>query len=230
MKPGLNILSLKAVQCLILSSVLKNTSVDTRPKCQISHIHSQTTYLVVELAVHRLALSIDQFKGVRSVSVHMTVAIGNPSITEQERHLYVYIKQHERDIPQEQEKAKLAIFCIHTWCSDSGRRLQKSQTISGSFRWVCGLRFWEWMKDGNYKHRYHVNIRMGLMVQHLRLRMGCDFYQKRIPDKEDGGVVSCKIPIALISVELHCKATRISDSIWWPGLTRYKQTGFSLKF
>lgn len=38
-------------------------------------------------------------------------------------------------------------------------------------------------------------------------------HQKRIPDKEDGGVVSCKIPVALIGVELHCKTSRISDGV-----------------
>lgn len=53
-------------------------------------------YLVVELAVHRLSLSIDQFESVRSVSVHMTVAIRNSPIAEQERHLHIHVNQSER--------------------------------------------------------------------------------------------------------------------------------------
>lgn len=48
-------------------------------------------YLIVELAVHRLPLSVDQFESVRSVSVHMTVAIWNPPIAEEERHLHIHV-------------------------------------------------------------------------------------------------------------------------------------------
>lgn len=36
-----------------------------------------------------------------------------------------------------------------TWCVDSGDRLQKSQTLSGSVEPVYGSRFWVWMKSGN---------------------------------------------------------------------------------
>lgn len=45
------------------------------------------TDLVVELAVDRLAVSINQFEGVRAIAVHVTVAIGQTTIAEQERHL-----------------------------------------------------------------------------------------------------------------------------------------------
>lgn len=45
------------------------------------------TDLVVELAVHTFPFGIDQFEGVGAVAIHVTVAIRQPSITEQERHL-----------------------------------------------------------------------------------------------------------------------------------------------
>lgn len=45
------------------------------------------TDLVVELAVDGLAVSINQFEGVRAIAVHVTVAVGQTTITEQERHL-----------------------------------------------------------------------------------------------------------------------------------------------
>lgn len=45
------------------------------------------TDLVVELAVDGLAVSINQFEGVRAIAVHVTVAVGQATITEQERHL-----------------------------------------------------------------------------------------------------------------------------------------------
>lgn len=46
------------------------------------------TDLVVELAVDTLAIGIDQFESVRAIAVHATVAIGQTSITKQERHLH----------------------------------------------------------------------------------------------------------------------------------------------
>lgn len=46
------------------------------------------TDLVVELAVDTLAIGIDQFESVRAITVHVTVAIGQTSITKQERHLH----------------------------------------------------------------------------------------------------------------------------------------------
>lgn len=42
----------------------------------------------MELAVETLTVSIDQFEGVRAVAVHVTEAIGQTSIAEQERHLH----------------------------------------------------------------------------------------------------------------------------------------------
>ena len=44
--------------------------------------------LEVELAVETFTVSVDQLEGVRAIAVHVTVAIGQTSITEQERHLY----------------------------------------------------------------------------------------------------------------------------------------------
>lgn len=40
------------------------------------------TNLVVELAVETLSISIYQFERMRAVAIHMTIAIGQTSITE----------------------------------------------------------------------------------------------------------------------------------------------------
>lgn len=42
----------------------------------------------MELAVDTFTVSVDQFEGVRAVAIHVTVAIRQTSITEQERHLH----------------------------------------------------------------------------------------------------------------------------------------------
>ena len=42
----------------------------------------------MELAVETLTTGIDQFEGVRAVAIHVTKAIRQTSITEQERHLH----------------------------------------------------------------------------------------------------------------------------------------------
>lgn len=41
----------------------------------------------MELAVEALAVAVDQFEGMRAVAVHVTVAVGQTSIAEQEGHL-----------------------------------------------------------------------------------------------------------------------------------------------
>lgn len=46
------------------------------------------TDLEVELAVDTFPFSIDQFEGVGAVAIHVAVAIWQPSIAEQERHLH----------------------------------------------------------------------------------------------------------------------------------------------
>lgn len=53
-----------------------------------------------------------------------------------------------------------------TWCKDSGLRLQKSHTMSGSFMWVWGLRFWEWTNDGNC-----MGSRAQVSAFHVRFRV-----------------------------------------------------------
>lgn len=45
------------------------------------------TDLVVELAVNTLSTSVDQFEGMRAISIHVTETIRQTSVTEQERHL-----------------------------------------------------------------------------------------------------------------------------------------------
>ncbi len=40
---------------------------------------------------------------------------------------------------------------IVTWWMDSGVSDRKSQNMSGSLRLVAGLRFWVWMKSGNFR-------------------------------------------------------------------------------
>lgn len=47
----------------------------------------------MEFAVNCSSISINQFEGVWSISIHVAIAIGNATITEQERHLQRRIKQ-----------------------------------------------------------------------------------------------------------------------------------------
>lgn len=42
----------------------------------------------MELAVDTLTISIYQFEGVRTIAIHVAVAIRQPSITKQERYLH----------------------------------------------------------------------------------------------------------------------------------------------
>lgn len=51
----------------------------------------------MELAVEALASGIDQFEGVRAVAVHVTVAIRQTTIAEQERHLYRGYRRETQD-------------------------------------------------------------------------------------------------------------------------------------
>lgn len=55
------------------------------------------TDLVVELAVDTLTIGIDQFESVRAIAVHATIAIGQTSITKQERHLQRKFGQRIQD-------------------------------------------------------------------------------------------------------------------------------------
>lgn len=41
----------------------------------------------------------------------------------------------------------------------------------------------------------------------------CLSHQKCIPDEEDGCVIACQVPVALFSVEFHCKTSRVPDCI-----------------
>lgn len=54
---------------------------------QGSGFKGQRTDLVVELAVDGLAVVIDELEGMRAVAVHVAVAVGKTTVTEQEGHL-----------------------------------------------------------------------------------------------------------------------------------------------
>lgn len=54
---------------------------------QGSKVKGPETDLVVELAVDGFAVVIDQLEGVRAVAIHVAVAVGKPSVTEQEGNL-----------------------------------------------------------------------------------------------------------------------------------------------
>lgn len=58
------------------------------------------SYLVVELAVHRLTLRIHQLEGVASVAVHEAVAVRSATITEQERHLVCRLRTEGDEVPE----------------------------------------------------------------------------------------------------------------------------------
>ena len=122
-----------------------------------------------------------------------------------------------------------------TWCRDSGLRLQKSHTMSGSFRCVWGLRFWEWMKEGNCRqtdgggglwrgpggrrHIWRINERLT--------------HQQGVSDEEDGRVVARQVPVSLVRVELYCKAAWVPHRICrarlpsCPTHTTYQQLNIS---
>ena len=50
---------------------------------------------------------------------------------------------------------------------------------------------------------------------HLFIAWNYEFksHQERVPDEEDGRVISNQIPVAFLSVELHCETSRISSSV-----------------
>lgn len=49
----------------------------------------------MEFAVNCFSISTNQLEGVWSISIHVAIAIGNATITEQERHLKRRIKHYE---------------------------------------------------------------------------------------------------------------------------------------
>lgn len=98
-----------------------------------SQLTGKSCYLVMELAVDWLALRIDQLEGVGAITVHVAIAIRNATVAEQEGHLSRGKEVGKTAIKGAYEQTKPANA---TWWRDSGRRLQKSHTMSGSFRWV----------------------------------------------------------------------------------------------
>lgn len=47
-------------------------------------------------------------------------------------------------------------------------------------------------------------------------------HQKGIPDKENGSVVACQVPVSLLSVKLDSKASGVSHRVGWSWLPRWK--------
>lgn len=52
-----------------------------------SEVKKNTSYLQVELAVHRLALRVDKLECVASISIHLSVPIRSTSVAEEKRNL-----------------------------------------------------------------------------------------------------------------------------------------------
>lgn len=48
-------------------------------------------------------------------------------------------------------------------------------------------------------------------------------HQHWVPDKEDGSVVSHKIPIPLLCVEFHCKASGVTNCVSWARFSSLKK-------
>ena len=56
--------------------------------------------LVMEFAVHSLALLVHQLERVATVAVHVTVAVGSPAVGEQEGHLVARLWPQRQEVPE----------------------------------------------------------------------------------------------------------------------------------
>lgn len=56
--------------------------------------------LVMELAIDRLAVLVDQLEGVWAVAIHVSVAIRDASVTEQEGHLVGGLWAETDEVPE----------------------------------------------------------------------------------------------------------------------------------
>ena len=54
----------------------------------------------MELAVDCLTILVDQLEGVGAVAIHVPVAIGNASVTEQEGHLVGGLRAKTNEVPE----------------------------------------------------------------------------------------------------------------------------------
>ena len=54
----------------------------------------------MELAVCRPPFAVDKFKCMRSISIHVTVAVRDPTIAEQERDLMCGLRTQRDEIPK----------------------------------------------------------------------------------------------------------------------------------
>ena len=59
-----------------------------------------STYLVVELAVDGFSVLVDHFEGMGAIAVHVTMAIGDAPITEQERDLVGGLRTKSDKVPE----------------------------------------------------------------------------------------------------------------------------------
>ena len=65
---------------------------------------------------------------------------------------------------------------------------------------ITGFLFWVWMKLGKS---------MGSLMKKLVIFV--TIFSIFPPDEEDGSVVAHDVPVALLSVELHCKPARVPE-------------------
>ena len=57
-------------------------------------------YLVVELAVDGLSVLVDHLEGMGAIAVHVTMAIGDASVTKQERDLVGGLRTKSNEVPE----------------------------------------------------------------------------------------------------------------------------------
>ena len=57
-------------------------------------------YLIMELAICRLPFTVDKFKCMRSISIHVTEAVWDSTIAEQERDLMRGLRTQRDEIPK----------------------------------------------------------------------------------------------------------------------------------
>lgn len=77
----------------------------------------------------------------------------------------------------------------------------------------------EGWKLGVHKYTHTMNIQGRKQSKKSGSGIPSLSHQKCIPDEEDRRVIARQVPIALIGVEFHRKASRVSDRISRSGLT-----------
>lgn len=98
---------------------------------------------------------------------------------------------------------------------DSGTSDKKSQNMSGSLRFVWGLRFWVWMKSVNDMKK---NFRLTFFFLKKK-KKSCDqtkYFTRKlagIANKKHGGVIPHHIPVPFLGVEFESETPRISCGV-----------------